>query len=457
MKLLPIILAAGQGTRMYSQRPKVLHTIGGLPMLQHVINRCRALSTENIVVVYGHGGERVKTSIADNRLSWVQQKEQKGTGHAVDQARDLIEDDVIVIVAYGDTPLIKTETLQGLVDTLVTADLTVLTATLADPTGYGRIVRNSYGVIEAIVEEKDANPEIKKITEVNTGFIAARGKHLKQWLSQLSPNNAQGEYYLTDCIALAVAEGARVNAVLCHDVTEIKGVNNRRQQAELERAYQTRQAQKLMLAGVSLADPLRLDVRGELIVGQDVFIDINVIFIGKVSLGHNVTIESGCVISNSVIKDNAHIKAHSVLEDAVVGEDCDVGPFARLRPGAFLSAKAKVGNFVEIKKSTIGYGSKVSHLSYIGDTKMGDHVNIGAGTITCNYDGANKSKTIIGDHVFIGSDSQLIAPVTIETGATIGAGSTITKNASANELTLSRSKQQTRKGWKRPTKIQQDI
>ncbi|HIO91947.1 MAG TPA: UDP-N-acetylglucosamine diphosphorylase/glucosamine-1-phosphate N-acetyltransferase [Leucothrix mucor] len=452
MKLLPIILAAGQGTRMRSQLPKVLHTIGGQAMLQHVINSCNALNAENIAIVYGHGGDHVKAIIANDSLKWVLQAEQKGTGHAVDQVRDFINDDVVVIVAYGDVPLIKTETLQRLIDNLAESDLTVLTTIADEPAGYGRIVRSQQGTIERIVEEKDADAETKKITEVNTGFIAARGKDLKRWLSKLSPDNAQGEYYLTDCISLAVEDGGSVTAVVCNNEMEVQGVNNRMQQAQLEREYQKNQAEELMIAGVSLADPARLDVRGEVTVGQDVFIDVNVVFTGSVSLGSNVVIEPGCVITNSTIGDDVTIKANSVLEDAIIANGCDVGPFARLRPGAILEEKAKVGNFVEVKKSTIGQGSKVSHLSYIGDTQMGANVNIGAGTITCNYDGINKFKTIIGDNVFIGSDSQLIAPVTIGEGATIGAGSTITKNAPAGELTLARSKQTILKGWKRPVK-----
>ncbi len=457
MKLFPIILAAGKGTRMYSQLPKVLHTIGGQPMLQHVINSCQDLlstsdSSGNIAIVYGHGGELVKETIANDRIDWVLQAEQKGTGHAVDQARDLMDDDCVVVIAYGDVPLIKAETLQALVDALHHADLTVLTTVLDDPSGYGRIVRNEQGTIQSITEDKDADAETKKIAEINTGFIAAKGKDLKRWLSLLSPDNAQGEYYLTDCIASAVAEGGNVEAVICDNAMEVQGVNDRTQQAQLEREYQKEQANKLMQAGVSLADPARVDVRGNLHVGKDVFIDVNTLFIGDVTLGNNVTIESGCVITASIIADNATIKPHSVLENAYVGEYCHVGPFARLRPDAVLKANAKVGNFVEIKKSTIGEGSKVSHLSYIGDTKMGSDVNIGAGTITCNYDGANKFETIIGNNAFIGSDSQLVAPVEIGKGATIGAGSTITKNTPANELTFSRAKQVTINGWKRPVK-----
>ncbi|MCK5918482.1 MAG: bifunctional UDP-N-acetylglucosamine diphosphorylase/glucosamine-1-phosphate N-acetyltransferase GlmU, partial [Cocleimonas sp.] len=431
--------------------------IGGEPMLQHVINSCQTLlstndSSANITVVYGHGGELVKETIANDTIDWVVQTEQKGTGHAVDQARTLIDDDCVVIIAYGDVPLIKAETLQALVDALYHADLTVLTTVLDDPAGYGRIVRNAQGTIQGITEDKDADAETKKIAEINTGFIAAKGKDLKRWLSLLSPDNAQGEYYLTDCIASAVAEGGSVEAVICDDAMEVQGVNDRIQQAQLEREYQKAQANQLMLSGVSLADPARVDVRGNLSVGKDVFIDINTLFIGDVRLGNNVTIESGCVITASTIDDNATIKSNSVLENASVGKNCDVGPFARLRPEAVLKDNAKVGNFVEIKKSTIGKGSKVSHLSYIGDTTMGADVNIGAGTITCNYDGTNKFETVIGDNAFIGSDSQLVAPVNIGAGATIGAGSTITKNTPDNKLTFSRAKQVTIKGWKRPVR-----
>jgi bifunctional UDP-N-acetylglucosamine pyrophosphorylase/glucosamine-1-phosphate N-acetyltransferase len=313
-------------------------------------------------------------------------------------------------------------------------------------------VRNAQGQVQAIVEEKDANDTQRQITEVNTGFIAARGADLKRWLQQLSPQNAQGEYYLTDCVGLAVAEGGSINTVCCNDPVEVEGANNRVQLARLERACQQRQVEKLMLAGATVADPARLDIRGTVETGQDVFLDINVVLIGKVTIGNNVVIEAGCVIQDAEIGDNTHIKAYSVIESAVIASHCDIGPFARLRPGTVLAEKAKIGNFVETKKARIGKGSKVNHLSYIGDTEMGESVNIGAGTITCNYDGANKHKTVIGDNVFVGSCTQLVAPVTIAQGATIGAGSTITKDAPADELTLSRAKQMTMKGWQRPVK-----
>ena len=452
MKLLPIILAAGQGTRMNSSLPKVLHTIGGKPMLQHVVDCCRDLGAKNMVVIYGHGGEIVRKNIVGEDISWTEQKEQKGTGHAVLQAFDLIDDDAVVIVAYGDVPLIKPDTLLSLSEKLGKAKLAVLTTIMDEPFGYGRIVRDNDDNLEYIVEEKDATLEEQKITEVNTGFIAAKGSDIKRWLSGITPNNKQGEYYLTDCVSLAVAEGSLVEAVICNDTFEARGVNNRIQQAQQERVYQSEQAHKLMLNGVTLADPQRIDIRGKVTAGKDVFIDVNSVMIGKVELGDGVKVESGCVIQNSIIGKDSVIKANSVIESAIIGCSCDIGPFARIRPDTVLQDHAKVGNFVEIKKSTIGEGSKVSHLSYIGDTVMGDDVNIGAGTITCNYDGANKFQTIIGDKVFVGSDTQLVAPVNIGNGSTIGAGSTITKDTPANELTLSRSKQATIKGWQRPNK-----
>ncbi len=452
MKSFPIILAAGQGTRMRSSLPKVLHTIGGKPMLQHVIDACSSLDTSKLAVVYGHGGEYVQQAILDDRIQWVLQAEQKGTGHAVAQATDIIEDDDQVVIAYGDVPLIKPATLKALVDKLIDADLCVLTTYLDNPFGYGRIVRNDKGQITRIVEEKDATDEIRLIKEGNTGFIAARGKDLKRWLKALSPENAQGEYYLTDCIALAVEEGGNVQAVVCESPVEVQGVNNRIQQAELERAYQLDKVNELMLAGATVADPARVDIRGNVKVGQDVKIDINAVFNGDVTLGDNVSIQANCVITNATIGAGTLIKPNCVIESAEIRSDCEVGPFARIRPLAVLDDKARIGNFVEIKKSTIGKGSKVSHLSYIGDTTMGADVNIGAGTITCNYDGVNKFETIIGDGVFIGSSTQLVAPVMVEKNTTIGAGSTITKDTPEGELTLSRAKQVTIKGWVRPTK-----
>jgi bifunctional UDP-N-acetylglucosamine pyrophosphorylase/glucosamine-1-phosphate N-acetyltransferase len=452
MNIFPIILAAGQGTRMRSSLPKVLHPIAGKPMLQHVVDACASLETSNMAVVYGHGGERVREQVTGENLHWAMQSVQKGTGHAVAQAIHLVDDDDVVLIAYGDVPLIRPSTLQALAQGLQDSALCILTTELVEPKGYGRIVRNAAGQVQAIVEEKDATDEQRLVREVNTGFIAARGADLKRWLQQLTPQNAQGEYYLTDCVGMAVADGGSINTVLCRDPLEVEGANNRVQLARLERACQLRQVEALMLAGVTVADPARLDIRGTVSAGQDVFIDVNVVLLGKVTIGSGVVIEANCVIENTDIGANTHIKSHSVLESAVIAENCNIGPFARLRPGTVLAEKARIGNFVETKKAHIGKGSKVNHLSYIGDTDMGAGVNIGAGTITCNYDGANKHKTVIGDQVFVGSCTQLVAPVTVGDGATIGAGSTITKDAPVGELTLSRAKQMTLNGWKRPVK-----
>lgn len=453
-QLFPIILAAGQGTRMCSDLPKVLHSVAGKPMLQHVIDTCQNLANDRLAVVYGHGGEQVKQAVSNDGIVWVLQAEQRGTGHAVAQAIDLAPDEAIVLVAYADTPLIRLETLQSLARHLEGAALSVLTSIPLNPTGYGRIVRDEQGAVKCIVEEKDADAPTKTIREINTGFMAARAADFKRWLKQLTPNNAQGEYYLTDCISLAVQERRTVKAVLCNDPMEAEGVNNRVQLARLERMAQQRQVEALMIAGVTVADPARLDIRGQVKAGRDCFIDINVLLLGEVELGDNVIIEPNCMIQDAKIGNGAHIKANSCIEGAVVGANCDVGPFARLRPGTVLAEEAKIGNFVETKKAKIGKGSKVSHLSYIGDTEMGEEVNIGAGTITCNYDGVNKYKTMIGNRVFVGSCSQLVAPVTIEDNATIGAGSTITKTAPAGQLTLARAKQMSVKGWQRPVKEQ---
>lgn len=452
MKLFPIVLAAGQGTRMRSDLPKVLHPVAGKPMLQHVVDACQSVGCEQLAVVYGHGGEQVCSAVQGENIHWALQAEQKGTGHAVAQAINQVAADDVVLVAYGDVPLIRPATLQRLAEGLQDSVLTVLTTQLEQPFGYGRIVRDEQDRVRAIVEEKDADADTKRVQEVNTGFIAARGQDLKRWLEQLTPQNAQGEYYLTDCVALAVAEGGAVNTVLCADPLEVEGANNRVQLARLEREAQRRQVEALMLSGVSVADPARLDIRGEVTAGQDVFIDINVLLLGEVTLGNQVTIEPNCVLNNVSVGDGSHIKANTHIEDAVIAANCDVGPFARIRPGTRLADGAKIGNFVETKKALIGKGSKVNHLSYVGDTEMGDDVNIGAGTITCNYDGANKFKTTIGNRVFVGSGTQLVAPVTLNDDATIGAGSTISKTAPAGQLTLTRAKQMTIKGWQRPVK-----
>jgi bifunctional UDP-N-acetylglucosamine pyrophosphorylase/glucosamine-1-phosphate N-acetyltransferase len=447
-----VILAAGQGTRMRSALPKVLHTLGHKPLLEHVLDTAKSLNCQSLHVVYGHGGDLVKQKLAHHEVNWVLQDQQLGTGHAVEQAMPHIPDNQPVLILYGDVPLIKQETLQRLIDAAGRDRLGLLTATLPDPTGYGRIIRNDSGEVVKIIEQKDANDKQKKIREINTGMLALNSTRLKGWLQQLENNNAQGEYYLTDVIGMAALESVSINTVQPESLTEIEGVNNKVQLAELERAYQRRQAEQLMHLGVTFRDPARFDLRGELEVGNDVVIDVNVVIEGKVKLGNGVTIEPNNIIKNSTIADHSVVHANSVIESAIIGEHCEIGPFARIRPDTHLAQQVKIGNFVEVKKSTIAQQSKVNHLSYIGDTEMGEKVNIGAGTITCNYDGANKHKTIIGNNVFIGSDTQLVAPVEIGAGATIGAGSTITHDAPRGELTLSRSPQKTRQGWKRPTK-----
>jgi bifunctional UDP-N-acetylglucosamine pyrophosphorylase/glucosamine-1-phosphate N-acetyltransferase len=452
MSLSVVILAAGQGTRMRSALPKVLHPLGGFPLLQHVIRTARELNPVAIHVVYGHGGERVRDALQHENVDWVLQEQQLGTGHAVDQAMGAIDDSDTVVVLYGDVPLIRPATLSALVDSTTQAGLAVLTAQLEDPTGYGRILRGDDGRLVGIVEQKDASAEQLRITEINTGFLAAPAGRLRSWLAQLDNRNAQGEYYLTDVLAMAAGEGVPVASCSAGEQHEILGVNDRRQLAVLERIYQREQAERLMRAGVTLADPARIDVRGDLDTGTDCTIDVNVVFEGRVTLGERVTIGPNCVIRNASIGDGVQVFANCVIEEGVIGSESRVGPFARIRPETELAGRVHIGNFVEIKKSRIAAGSKINHLSYIGDTHMGSGVNIGAGTITCNYDGANKHLTEIGNDVFIGSDTQLVAPVRVGDGATIGAGSTITRNVPAGELTLSRSPQITREGWKRPVK-----
>ena len=447
-----VILAAGQGTRMKSALPKVVHPIGAKPLLGHVVATARSLDAQRIHVVYGHGGDRVRAVINDPYLHWVEQRQQLGTGNAVSQAIDHIDNTAAVLVLYGDVPLTTRETLKPLVASANSGELGLLTAILPDPHGYGRIVRNTDNGIERIVEQKDASEAERAIREINSGMMALPARHLKKWLGQLKNNNAQGEYYLTDIIAMAVADGVRVNGVIARDNDEILGVNDRVQLAHLERVYQKRCAEQLMRNGVTISDPSRLDIRGEVITGQDVMLDIGVILQGTVKLGNRVTVGAHCVLKDVEIGDDVEILPMSHVDGAVIHAGAHAGPFARIRPGTILSEAAHVGNFVEIKNSQVGSGSKINHLSYVGDTTMGRDVNIGAGTITCNYDGAYKHRTVIGDRVFVGSDTQLVAPVTVEDGATIGAGSTITKDAPAEELTLSRSKQVTINGWKRPTK-----
>lgn len=450
-KLSVVILAAGKGTRMYSNLPKVLHKIAGKPMVKHVIDTVKKLHADKIHLIYGHGGDIMRAYLQDEPVNWVLQAEQLGTGHAMQQAAPFFADDENILMLYGDGPLITPETLQSLIAAKPEGGIALLTVNLQDPTGYGRIIRRDGNVV-AIVEQKDADAEQRKITEVNTGVMVSDGASFKKWLARLHNNNAQGEYYMTDVIGLANQDGCQVAAVQATDIMEVEGANNRLQLAALERYYQRKQAEKLLLAGVMLADPARFDLRGELIHGKDVEIDVNVIIEGKVTLGDRVRIGAGCVLKNCDIGDDVEIKPYSVFEDAVVGRQAQIGPFSRLRPGAELAAQTHVGNFVEIKKSRVGEGSKVNHLTYVGDAEIGRDCNIGAGVITCNYDGANKFKTLIGDNVFVGSDVQLVAPVTVADGATIGAGSTITRDVAKDELVMSRVPQRHIQGWQRPSK-----
>ncbi len=437
---------------MRSALPKVLHPLANLPLLEHVINAAEALEADDIHIVYGHGGDVVPKSLAHKDVDWVLQSEQLGTGHAVAKATPGVKTGNKVLVLYGDVPLTSYETLRQLVDSAVDNTLSLLTVNLDDPTGYGRIVRDGDGNVARIVEQKDASAGELAINEVNTGILCTQAAQLNGWLQRLSSDNAQGEYYLTDIIEMAVKDAVPVVTSHPADEFEVLGVNNKIQLAELERHYQLQQANKLMEAGVTLRDPMRLDVRGGIECGQDVVIDVNVVFEGDIKIGDNVTIAPNCYIKNAEIGDGVSILANTVIEDAVIGARSSVGPFARLRPQTQLAEETRIGNFVETKKAEVGRGSKINHLSYVGDTNVGSNVNIGAGVITCNYDGANKYLTEIGDDVFIGSDTQLVAPVKIGSGATIGAGSTITKDVEPDVLALSRSKQVSRSGWKRPTK-----
>tara|TARA_R110002111_G_scaffold71197_1_gene114461 strand:- start:276 stop:1595 length:1320 start_codon:yes stop_codon:yes gene_type:complete len=437
---------------MKSALPKVLHCVAGRPMLHHVIGTARQLGAEKIHTVIGHGGDKVRETITESLVNWVVQEQQLGTGHAVAQALPHLPDDARVLVLYGDVPLTRTDTLNAMVETLDDNALGLLTVTLDNPQGYGRIVRNSDGKVTSIVEQKDASAEQLAICEVNTGILAVAAKHLKAWLPALSNANAQGEYYLTDIIAMAVEHNLGISVSQPEDPFEVQGVNNRLQLAELERWFQKREAERLMTEGATLADPARIDVRGELTIGNDILIDVNVVFEGKVSLGNNVSVGPGCVIRDAVIADGAQINAHSVIEGAVIGANAQIGPFARIRPGTELAANTKIGNFVETKKAVVGEGSKINHLSYVGDTSLGRNVNVGAGTITCNYDGVNKFRTVIGDGVFVGSNTSLVAPVRIGAGVTVGAGSTITRNVEDNELAVARARQRNIEGWERPKK-----
>jgi bifunctional UDP-N-acetylglucosamine pyrophosphorylase/glucosamine-1-phosphate N-acetyltransferase len=445
-----IILAAGKGTRMNSSKPKVLQTLSDNTLLGHVLVQAKAIS-QKVHVVYGFGGDQVKQTINDDSINWVEQVEQLGTGHAVAQAMPHIEDDSISLVLYGDVPLIQPQTLEQLINAAQDSGIALLSVILNNPTGYGRIIRHN-NIIQAIVEQKDANTGQLEICEVNTGIMAVNTQLLKKYLAALNSDNAQGELYLTDIIESAVNDKKIVESIITTDEFEVAGVNDKVQLAELERVFQKNQAVNFMQQGLTLKDPARFDCRGTLNFGQDCGIDVNVVIEGDVSLGNNTTIAANCSVKNTKIGNNVVILPNSVIEDALIGNGASIGPFARIRPEANIGENAKIGNFVEVKKSTIGKGSKVSHLSYVGDATIGSEVNIGAGVITCNYDGVNKHQTTIEDGAFVGSDTQLIAPVTIGKNSTIGAGSTITKDVPDNQLSLSRSKQITLKNWQRPTK-----
>ena len=447
-----IVLAAGQGKRMRSVLPKVLQPLAAKPMLAHVLDTARILEARRIVVVYGHGGEVVREALDAPDLAWARQDPPQGTGHAVQQAMPLVEDGDTALILYGDVPLIGVPTLQRLMAAAGEKRLALLTVHMTDPTGYGRILRDAAGKVTRIVEEKDATPEERRVCEVNTGILAAPVERLRHWLANLKNDNAQGEYYLTDIIAMAVADGLEVITTQPDAFEETLGVNNKTQLAELERIYQRNIARGLTDAGVTVIDPARIDVRGSLICGRDVEIDINCIFEGCVELGDGVRIGANCVVKNSRIGAGSKIAAFSQIEDTVMGEVCVIGPYARTRPGTVLGKDVHLGNFVEVKNSVIADHSKANHLAYVGDADIGQRVNVGAGTITCNYDGANKFRTIIEDDVFIGSDTQLVAPVRVGRGATLGAGTTLSKDAPADQLTVSRAKQVSVAGWKRPVK-----
>ncbi len=452
MMLEVIVLAAGQGTRMRSDLPKVMHGLGGKPLLAHVLERARELSPSTIHVVYGHGAEQVRESFAGDDLHWVLQAQQQGTAHAVLQALPAVAPDAVALVLYGDVPLIAVATLRAMVDAAATDALALLTTELDDATGYGRIIRDGEKRVTKIVEQKDATADELAVAEINAGLLAAPAHRLRAWLARIGNDNAQGEFYLTDVVAVANQDATAI--VTCHPQSywEIMGVNSKVELARLERRLQQQHAQALMDSGVTLLDPARFDLRGQLQAGRDVVIDVNVVLEGSVVVGNGVHIGPNNFIRNTSIGDGSIVLANCVIEDAIVGRNCRIGPFSRLRPGPELADGVQIGNFVELKKSRVGTGSKINHLSYVGDTIVGKNVNIGAGTITCNYDGANKHQTVIGDNAFIGSDTQLVAPVTVGAGATIGAGSTITKDTPSGELTLSRAPQRTHRGWKRPVK-----
>ncbi|MEM7408274.1 MAG: bifunctional UDP-N-acetylglucosamine diphosphorylase/glucosamine-1-phosphate N-acetyltransferase GlmU [Pseudomonadota bacterium] len=447
-----VILAAGQGTRMRSTLPKVLHDLGGRPLLGHVMDTAAVLNPTRLCVVYGHGGDTVMSTFADRDATWVHQSEQRGTGHAVLQAAPHLSDEAVVLILFGDVPLVRSETLEAAAAIASQDKLAVVSAMVADPTGYGRVIRDANDSVVAIREHKDASSAELAIREINTGIMAAPVNRLRGWLEGLTNDNAQGEYYLTDAVEAALADGVAIEASVVLDEDEVSGVNDRVQLARLERAYQHREAERLMRAGVSLRDPTRFDVRGTVEAGTEVSIDVNVVLSGRVTLGTGVRIGPNCVVSDTNIGDGVEILANCVIESASIAAGARVGPFARVRPEADLGPDVHVGNFVEIKKSVLKRGAKVNHLTYIGDSEVGERVNVGAGTITCNYDGANKHRTTIEDDAFIGSGAMLVAPVTVGAGATIGAGSTISRDAPANELTVARGKQRSISGWQRPVK-----
>ena len=451
-----VILAAGKGTRMQSAQPKVLHQLAGVSLLQHVLAAAETVIHSQNIVVIGHGAEMVERSLSSKAAIFVQQTAQLGTAHAVKMALPHLRDDAKVLILYGDVPLIKPVTIGKMLAAVTTDSMALLTVTLADPTGYGRIIRGRDGLIESVIEQREASSEQLQLREVNTGVLALNVSQLKNWLPLIGNNNTQGEYYLTDLIALARRDGVRVDSIQPTSTTEVEGVNNRLQLSQLERAHQLELAEALMLSGTSLVDPARFDQRGTLTAGTDNHIDINCIFEGTVSLGSDVTIGANCQIINSSIGDGVQIKANSHIEESLIGDRAVIGPYARLRTGTELGADTKIGNFVETKKTKVGAGSKINHLSYVGDTEMGSKVNIGAGTITCNYDGVNKHSTVLGNDVFIGSNSTLIAPIKIGDHGFVAAGSTVSQDVSASALAVGRSKQRNIQGWKRPTKDNQD-
>jgi len=451
LPLSVIILAAGQGTRMRSDLPKVLQPLAGKPLLGHVLDTAHQLGADDVCVIYGHGGDTVPKAFPNDDLRWSLQAEQLGTGHAVQQGMPQTPNESRVLILFGDVPLLMATTLQRLLDETPADELAVLSVDMADPTGYGRVLRDGENVV-GIVEQKDASNSELAISEINTGVMVCPAGQLKSWLNNLGNDNAQGEYYLTDAIAMAVRDGVTVHGVKADTWVEVMGINDKKQLAEAERALQARRVDELMEQGVGFADPARVDIRGELVCGKDVFIDVNAVFEGDVSLGDGVHIESNNLIRDSKLGAGTVVHSNCHIESSTAGENCEIGPFARMRPGAELANKVKVGNFVEIKKSTVADGSKINHLTYIGDTEVGTGVNVGAGTITCNYDGANKHKTTIGDNVFVGSGVNLVAPIEIGQGATIGAGSTITKSVPEEQLAIERSKQISIKGWKKPVK-----